>query len=91
MRPQVEASVGSRPKDDSVKREEQCGKNDSRDEQALLHVLILRERNSAVGTVGTPLHACLHVDQADPSAATRVMRYPSSTAAATGNGAPSEG
>jgi hypothetical protein len=66
MRQRAEASVAPRPKDHTVKREEECRENDSRDEQPLLHVPILRQRNSAVGTVCTPLYACLHVDRADP-------------------------
>jgi hypothetical protein len=64
IRRRAEASVAARPEDHTVKREEECGESDSRDEQPLLHVSILRGRDSAVGTVCTPLHTCLHVDGA---------------------------
>ena len=64
MRLPAGASVASRPENDAVEGEEQCGEHDSSDEQSLLHTPILRERNVGVGTACTPLHECLHVDQA---------------------------
>ena len=63
MRLRAEASFRTRSKDDTVEREEQCGDDDSCDEQSLLHVPILREWSFAVGTACTRLHACLHVDR----------------------------
>jgi hypothetical protein len=67
-RQRAEALLGSRAEHHSVQSEEQCCKNDSGDQQSLLHEPILCEWAIGISTGCTPLRGCLHVDRTYASA-----------------------